>query len=56
MALAVFCMSHTPLLEVTDPGPGLTTDVETAFATTRDYDPETGARVRPADGPLATSA
>ena len=51
MTLAACCMSHTPLLEVTDPGPGLTADVETAFATARDLvrdcDPETGDRVRP---------
>jgi hypothetical protein len=60
MTLAVCCMSRNPLLEVTDPGPGLTADVETACATAgdfmRDYDPETGDRVRPADAPLATSA
>jgi 2,3-dihydroxyphenylpropionate 1,2-dioxygenase len=36
MTLAVCCMSHTPLLEVTDPGPDLTADVETAMATARD--------------------
>jgi 2,3-dihydroxyphenylpropionate 1,2-dioxygenase len=54
MTLAVCCMSHTPLLELTDPGPDKTADVETAFAATRDFvrddDPRTGDRVRP--GPL----
>ena len=44
MTLAVCCTLHSPLLEFTDPGPELTADVETAFATTRDvvrgYDPE----------------
>jgi hypothetical protein len=44
MTLAACCMSHTPLLELTDPGPELTADVETVFATARDvvrdYDPD----------------
>jgi 2,3-dihydroxyphenylpropionate 1,2-dioxygenase len=44
MTLAVCCASHSPLLELTDPDPELTADVETAFATARDfvrdYDPE----------------
>jgi 2,3-dihydroxyphenylpropionate 1,2-dioxygenase len=36
VTLAACCMSHTPLLELTDPGPELTADVETVFATARD--------------------
>ncbi|MGE3663905.1 MAG: 3-carboxyethylcatechol 2,3-dioxygenase [Pseudonocardia sp.] len=44
MTLAVCCMSHSPLLELADPGPELTEDVRSAFATVRsfvaDYDPE----------------
>jgi 2,3-dihydroxyphenylpropionate 1,2-dioxygenase len=44
MTLALCCMSHTPLLELTVPGPELTADVESAFATARDfardYDPD----------------
>ena len=43
MTLAVCCMWHTPLLELTDPGPDKTADVETAFAAARDFlrdDPE----------------
>src|SRR5689334_2069748 len=44
MTLALCCMSHSPLLELTDPGPELTTDVESAFATAREfvrgYDPD----------------
>lgn len=44
MSLAVCCMSHSPLLELTDPGPELTADVDQAFAAARgfvaDYDPE----------------
>jgi 2,3-dihydroxyphenylpropionate 1,2-dioxygenase len=44
MTLAVCCTSHSPLLELIDPGPELTADVETAFATARDFvrddDPE----------------
>jgi 2,3-dihydroxyphenylpropionate 1,2-dioxygenase len=44
MTLALCCMSHSPLLELTDPGPELTADVESAFETARtfvrDYDPE----------------
>lgn len=37
MTLAVCCMSHTPLLDLTDPGPELTADVESAFATAREF-------------------
>jgi 2,3-dihydroxyphenylpropionate 1,2-dioxygenase len=37
MTLAACCTSHTPLLELTDPGPELTADVELAFATARDF-------------------
>jgi hypothetical protein len=33
MTPAAWCLSRTPLLQVTDPGPNLTADVETAFAT-----------------------
>jgi 2,3-dihydroxyphenylpropionate 1,2-dioxygenase len=44
MTLAACCMSHSPLLELTDPGPELTADVEAAFASARDfvrnYDPD----------------
>ena len=44
MTLAVCCMSHTPLLDLTDPGPELTADVKSAFATAREfvrgYDPD----------------
>jgi 2,3-dihydroxyphenylpropionate 1,2-dioxygenase len=44
MTLALCCMSHSPLLELTDPGPDLTKDVESAFGTARrfvrDYDPD----------------
>ena len=44
MTLALCCMSHSPLLDLTDPGPELTADVESAFASARgfitDYDPE----------------
>jgi 2,3-dihydroxyphenylpropionate 1,2-dioxygenase len=44
MTLALCCMSHSPLLELTDPGPELTADVESAFETARgfvrDYDPD----------------
>jgi 2,3-dihydroxyphenylpropionate 1,2-dioxygenase len=36
MTLAVCCTPRSPLLEVTDPGPGLRASVETAFATARD--------------------
>ena len=37
MTLAVCCMSHSPLLDLTDPGPELTADVESAFATAREF-------------------
>jgi hypothetical protein len=52
MTLAVCCMWHTPLLELTDPGPDKTADVETAFAAARDFvrddDPRTGPGGLPA--------
>jgi hypothetical protein len=37
MTLAACCMSHSPLLEPTDPGPELIADVEKAFAAARDF-------------------
>jgi 2,3-dihydroxyphenylpropionate 1,2-dioxygenase len=44
MTLAACCMSHSPLPELTAPGPELIADVEKAIAAARDfvrdYDPE----------------
>jgi 2,3-dihydroxyphenylpropionate 1,2-dioxygenase len=44
MPLAVTCLSHSPLLELSQPSPELAADVEGAFAAARafvaDYDPE----------------
>ena len=37
MTLAVCCMSHTPQLDLTDPGPEMTADVESAFVTAREF-------------------
>jgi uncharacterized circularly permuted ATP-grasp superfamily protein len=44
MSLALVAMSHSPLLELSEPPAELTADVETAFAAARkfiaEYDPE----------------
>jgi 2,3-dihydroxyphenylpropionate 1,2-dioxygenase len=44
MSLALCCMSHSPLLELSQPAPELAADVDAAFAAARtfvaDYDPE----------------
>jgi 2,3-dihydroxyphenylpropionate 1,2-dioxygenase len=44
MTLALVCMSHSPLLELSQPAPELAADVNAAFAAARafvtDYDPE----------------
>jgi 2,3-dihydroxyphenylpropionate 1,2-dioxygenase len=37
MTLALCCMSHSPLLELADPGPELTADVQAAFETARSF-------------------
>ena len=37
MTLALCCMSHSPLLEFTDPGAELTAGVQSAFQTARKF-------------------
>jgi 2,3-dihydroxyphenylpropionate 1,2-dioxygenase len=56
MTLAASCMSHSPLLELTDPGPELTADVETVFATARDFERDSDAELVIVFAPDVTTA